>query len=167
MVANPLHLLESNRPEALDKLTSVHVARQLTRHDRSLLNFDLLKKQRAIFNPSTPFSVPNRKKLLLGNHSCCSIKFLPLIGSLAYFLFGTEQEEGKFKNTLCSSFIQRLIVLHPFHYLKEYSGWLLPLRQCTACTCTRQELELPGQHIYSSILSPGIVVDNVKDQEFN
>merc|ERR1712156_20347 len=31
-------LLEGNRPEALDQLTSVHVARQLTRHDRSLLN---------------------------------------------------------------------------------------------------------------------------------
>ena len=45
MVANPLHLLEGNRPKALDKLASVHVARQLTRHDRSLLNFDLLKKQ--------------------------------------------------------------------------------------------------------------------------
>ena len=64
MAANPFHLLEGNRPEALNKLTSVHVARQLTRHDRSLLNFDLLKKQRAIFKPPLHFQYRIEKQLL-------------------------------------------------------------------------------------------------------
>ena len=88
MVANPLHLLEGNRPEALNKLTSVHVARQLTRHDRSLLNFDLFL--------AGPLHVQcQTEKQPLANHSRYFMKPFFLIGSLAYILFGSEQEEGK------------------------------------------------------------------------
>ena len=82
------HLLEGNRPEALNKLTSVHVARQLTRHDRSLLNFDLFL--------AGPLHVQcQTEKQPLANHSRYFMKPFFLIGSLAYILFGSEQEEGK------------------------------------------------------------------------